>query len=389
MKRALGVALLAAASTLLACGAGSGAGAPSPGDPETRLPCTAPALGATPSASRPWFGAHATLRGRAPADRAGRALAACNLGVSILREDLQWSLVQPRRGAALDFQTYDRVVASAALRGLTLLPILDDVPSWAGPDPRGSPSRPRDYARFAAAAVRRYGPGGEFWRRHPELPLRPVHWWEHLNEVYVHDANAARYARTIVDGTSAMRAVDPQARILIAGETDYVAGSRKLRDWLGQLYRVRPGLNAFFDAVSVHPYSGTLSPQVFTPGGDEAHQARRLEEIRATLVANGAATKHLWVTEIGWSTCRTDQCVTPAQQATYLRQFAQLRATRWKTYVDAVILYHLKDENSRSKDPEANYGVLDSGGHRKPGWAAFRALARRATAASAAAAVKP
>lgn len=389
MRRVLAAAL-AVAAALAACGAGGPQRAAGQPDPETTRACRAPALAAAPSPSRPWFGVHAVLRDEAPGDRHARAVAACNLGVAILREDLDWATVQPHAGSGLDFRAYDRVALSAAERGLTLLPILDGVPAWAGPDPKGSPTRVRAYARFAAAAVRRYGPGGAFWREHPSAPLRPVHWWEHLNEVYVHDASATRYARAVVAASAAMRAADPGARILIGAETRWVApGGHVATDWLGSLYRVDPRIGASFDAVSVHPYSWPQRPTVYTPGPDAPLQARRIEEIHATLVAHGDARKHLWVTEFGAPTCRdTKRCETRARQAADIAAVARLRDTRWRTYVDALVLYTLRDGDSRSADPEQGFGVLDDAGHRKPGWTVFRALARRATARSAAGAAR-
>lgn len=341
--------------------------------------CQAPDVGAAPTASKPWFGVHATLRDQAPAVRSRRARASCLLGVSILREDLEWRIVQPEEDGPMSFVRFDRVVLSAATRGLTVLPILDGVPSWAGPRRQGAPTRPAAYAKFAAAAVRRYGPEGSFWGGHPGLPRRPARWWEHMNEVYLHDANARRYAVAVVAATAAMRAADSGVRVLVGADSYWRVRGRDQADWLGQLYDADSAFGVSYDAVSVHPYSWPAGP---TPTGPPNRRTGtgRLEGIRATLVRRGAAAKHLWVTEIGWPTCRRNpRCVSPTAQARDLQGFVRLRDTRWSQYVDAVILYQLQDEDSRSRDPEDGFGILDDRGRSKPARTVWARLAGAAT----------
>lgn len=341
--------------------------------------CRAPALAGSPTAEAPWYGVHATLRISEAPDRAAGAAMACELRVQLVREDLEWRVVQPTKEARFDFGRFDAVVRAAAQRGLTVLPILDGVPAWGGPDPQGSPSDVPAYARFAAAAVRRYGPHGSFWREEPDLPARPSTWWEHMNEVYLHDPDPRRCARAVIAGTDAMRAADPNVRVLVGAETEWTFDGQPQSDWLGRLYAADPRFRASFDAASVHPYSWPDGPD--SRGEDGRGGSKRLERIRRTLLAHGDAEKHLWVTEIGWPTCRgNERCVSRQEQATFLTRFVALRDTRWRGYVDAVILYQLRDGDSDSSDPEKGFGVLDDQGRQKPAWAAFRALAARAQA---------
>jgi hypothetical protein len=61
-----------------------------------------------------------------------------------------------------------------------VLPILDSPPAWA----RGAGLQ-RAYAAFTAQAVARYGPGGSFWRAHPQWRAATPVWFELWNEPYI------------------------------------------------------------------------------------------------------------------------------------------------------------------------------------------------------------
>ena len=141
------------------------------------------------------------------------------------------------------------------------------------------------------------------------------------------------------------------------------------------MYAAVPDLNNYFDAVAVHPYA-RRSPLTYTPGDDDRRQTRRLERVRDALVARGAGDKPLWITEVGWSTCRRAQdCVSESQQAAYFRDLFALQRVRWSGYVAAVFVYALQD--FRSRDSQGSFGVLRQGGSRKPGWYAMRAASPR------------
>src|SRR5204863_8038638 len=80
------------------------------------------------------------------------------LGATWMREELHWSLVEPRRGARR-WAPFDRLFASAAARHLKILPLLSDTPSWAQTPNRRLPVRIEAYGAYVRDAVRRYGPG--------------------------------------------------------------------------------------------------------------------------------------------------------------------------------------------------------------------------------------
>lgn len=340
--------------------------------------CASSASAARPAGAHPslLLGISASIRLEEGPDRCEQARLAAETGVGAVREDISWATTEPRENE-YDWSAYDAVVRTATEAGLIVLPILDDAPAWAAPAEDCLPSDPAAYASFTAATVARYGPGGEFWRENPELPARPLLWYELWNEPWDAGCNRdpAGYARLVVAAVSAARAVSPAVRFLIGGDTSYQTLQGKRADWIAGMYAAEPDLGSYFDAFSVHPYGG--DPAVYTPDGDTDNQPARLQQVHAELAAHGDGDKPLWVTEIGWSTCSgASGCVTEAEQARYLEEFLRDSVTAWRAYVRAVFVYDLRDiAPSPADDPEAWFGLLRPDLSRKPAWSVLRAFA--------------
>jgi polysaccharide biosynthesis protein PslG len=378
--------VLALAALLVAAARLGSPPRPAPGPPAASA-CVERALAVQRTSTPPAAGAlrvgvHASLRNqggrRGLCRTADLALAS---GARYLREDLDWSRIEPRPGR-FRFDRYDAIFAVAASRGLTVLPLLDATPGWARPGADALPADPRAFARFVARVVARYGPGGDFWRARPGLaPLAASH-FELYNEPFlaagvVRVPDPPAYARLVRVAAAEGRRANPRARFLLAGETSWTTPSGAHRSWMDDLYRAVPDLGDHFDAVAVHPYSPD-SPDHYTPGRGTRSQTRRLEQVRARLVAHGDAGKPVWITEIGWSTCPGgEECVSEASQAAYLRRLFELARTRWRGFVRAVVVYQLREYEPRDRgDKEGWYGLLRPDGSAKPAWAAFREAAR-------------
>lgn len=302
-------------------------------------------------------------------------------GASIVRDDFQWSIIEPQRGR-YDWSQPDAIVAAAAGGGLRTLPILDATPAWAGPDENAMPRDPADYARFATRVVARYGAGGAFWREHPKLdPALAVEWFELYNEPYLQPTSPggpepAAYARTVRAAVPAARAANPRARFLLAADTTGVDREGRETPWLTALYDAVPGLSRYFDGVAVHPYAAEQSPTRYTPGGRERWQTPRIEAMRETLVDRGDGDKPVWITEIGWSTCDGgEECVGERTQARNLAETFDLASSRWP-YVEAVVVYALGDFPAPPKAKEGSFGVLRSDLTPKPSWGVLQTAGR-------------
>jgi hypothetical protein len=301
-------------------------------------------------------------------------------GAGYVREDFHWRDVESRRGK-FDWRLPDEMVATAARYGLTVLPLLDTPPRWAG----GSnvPKDPLAFARFTARAAARYGPGGTFWKRHSSLPQRPSTWFELLDEPYYpfpagNVPDPAAYARLVATAVPAGRAANPSTRYLIAGEVAYTLdGGRTELDWMSGMYSAVANFGRYFDALAVHPYSSGSPLNYSSDPNAHYYQTRRVEDLHAAMIAHGDPAKHIWVTEIGWSTCsRNSECVSDATQAHDFRTLFRLRSTRWRSYVDALFAYELRDHPSSDVTLGA-YGIMRRTGARKPSWYAYHAARPR------------
>ena len=302
---------------------------------------------------------------------------AVQTGARWLREEFQWNRIEPSAGN-FDWAQADTTVGEAAKRGLSVLPTLMDTPSWNGASITTVPSDPSAYADFVAHVAARYGPTGDFWGMHPELPRTPIEYYELWNEPYLQNFSAggaapAKYARLVKAATAAGRAASPQAKFLVQADLTWTNDFNSYHEWIDAMYAAVPDLNNYFDAVAIHPYGS--SPDEYTPNGDTRWEVRRLEQIRAKFVGHGAADKHLWITELGWSTapgCRA--CQSDSQQAAYLTRLATMLRTDYSSYVDAFFLYGWRDEGGDPSNKENWFGIIRRDGSKKPAWDALRSI---------------
>jgi hypothetical protein len=229
---------------------------------------------------------------RAPAEQrdAQWALMARS-GVESVRTVFSWAAAQPTSDGPRNFSDMDDKVELASRHGVALLPVVLYTPPWAARDPSAFGSAPEhasDYAAFMRELVLRYGPGGSFWQERPDLPVRPIRDWQLWNEPhfdfywYVRGNDKSQWAREYVEllreTKPAIEAVDPGARIVLAGLAD--------ASWriIAQLYRA--GVRGHFDVAAV---------QIFTGRPGFVMAAARL--MRRQLRRNREGRKPIWVTE--------------------------------------------------------------------------------------------
>jgi hypothetical protein len=323
------------------------------------------------------LGINASLRFFTGLGRCEELVLAQATGVQEVREDLDWYRIEPHPGE-YRWGLTDSLVGFAARSGMTLLPILDGAPKWAAASQTTLPIDTATYGSFVAAVVKRYGPGGVYWREHPGLSAEPIHWFELWNEPYVAQGNRspALYAEMVKDAVTAARRVSPAAQFLIEGITFFTpVGGGVMQDWINGMYAAVPNLGEYFDAMAIHPYGG--DPGLADSSDPDTDPRDEVEQAHADLVARGDGDKPLWVTEIGWSTCSDPSiCVTQTQQAQYLERFLGLTRTVWRSYVKAVFVYDLRDiAPAASDNAQADFGVLSADLSHKPAWSVLHAFA--------------
>lgn len=291
------------------------------------------------------------------------------LGATWLRTDLSWGLVQQAGPNSFDWSSMDRLVDLAERHGLRLLPVLLWTPPWARTDPdRGSPPKdPADFARFTRAAAERYRPRG-------------IRVWEIWNEPNVSgfwppEPDAAAYARILIAGAEAIRAVDPGATIVSGGlasvpQTDTDGGVDHVGavDFVEQLYA--SGAGDAFDALGFHPYSHPLMPS--DPASWNGWKLMT-GPVRELMVENGDAEKDVWITEFGAPTNAGEGGVSEERQAEMMREAVALAtASPW---IGPLFWYSYRDLGTDPGDTEAAFGLVRDPGRPKTGYATFRSLA--------------
>lgn len=219
-------------------------------------------------------------------------------GVTLLRQNFDWSRIEPSRGV-FDFSMTDRFVLAAAKEGIEVMPLLFGEPAWATSRPVGNASRaafpPRrinDFAEYAAAVAMRYGTNGSLWLEHPDVRPRPVRAYQVWNEpnlpIYWADRPSPKRYAALLRGTHrALHQADPRAKVVTAGLPKSKHGMR-LGTYIKRLYRA--GAGRAIDILGVNPYAPSLK-------GIE----KQLREARGALPKRFRRTP-LWITEIGWST---------------------------------------------------------------------------------------
>jgi polysaccharide biosynthesis protein PslG len=229
-------------------------------------------------------------------------------GVESVRVVFNWALAEPYaswkvvpppkrtkfvsvQGVPISFAVTDRIVGAAAQRGLSILPVLLDTPSWAAAHLRFAaynvPKSDSTYARIAGIFAGRYGPSGSFWRANPLIPKLAIRMWQIWNEpnldlYWPTQPFATSYMALVRAARTAIKRADAGAKIVLAGMPNVVW------DEVASIYAV-PGARQLFDVVAVHPF--TAQP---------AGVITILQRVRTVMDQNGDATKPMVVTETSW-----------------------------------------------------------------------------------------
>jgi polysaccharide biosynthesis protein PslG len=243
--------------------------------------------------------------------------------VKSMRTAFIWSGIEPTRGT-FSWSGTDEIVERAAKSGIELLPFLVGSPTWAIPNATvpGTPgalaparlpaagTASTGWTGFLKAVVGRYGNGGTFWAEHPSVPDVPIKNWQIWNEpnfkYFVAKPNPKEYGQLVKISSAAIKSVDPEAQVILAGLFAKPAGAKHLNAsgklvfgtspnyygsyFLEQMFKTNPGIKSRFEGVALHPYVARyrqLAPEI--------------EEVRNVLTKAGDGTEPLWITELGWS----------------------------------------------------------------------------------------
>lgn len=276
-----------------------------------------------------------------------------DMGFGWLKQKFAWRDIELVKGA-FDWQRPDWIVTMAEKYGLKLLIRLDFQPQWAQADPsigidNGPPARVQDFADYCSAVAGRFAgriAAYEVWNE-PNL----------AREWGGQPPDPAGYVALLKACYLAIKAVDPQARVISAGlaPTDDARPEVALPDMVYFQALYDAGAAPYFDALGVHA-PGYGNPPELSPAAAAADPFwegrvwtfRHVEDVRALMVANGDARKQIAITEMGWTTDRVNPtyswyAVTEQQQADYLVRAYQYARAHWQPWIGLMTTIYIVD----------------------------------------------
>jgi hypothetical protein len=335
------------------------------------------------------IGIVANLSRRTGSDLVSTAARLRQAGVQYTKEDVNWDLIEPRRGV-FTWSATDAWMSVAARQGLHVIAVPWSSPRWATPNWNIAPTSGRalsDYVEFVRQVVERYGTQGTFWAQNPLVPKVPIEYYDIWNEPYCNRfwggvfPDPAGYARMFKSVVAGARPADPNAKFLLEADTGAYTKTWPEPPFLSAMFDAVPDLASYAYAVSVHPYSDdgpqtctALSPSRGVNNDWKAtrFQVCRLEDVRRILDAHRASKVRIWITEIGWSTApAATKAVTEAAQAQYVHETFRLLRTSWARLVDGVVWYAYQTPERDPTNREDYFGLVHADGSPKPAWNAF------------------
>jgi polysaccharide biosynthesis protein PslG len=304
--------------------------------------------------------------------------------VGTLRIVITWAAIDTTSAADdSDWSTIDPLVFEAAENGVEILPFIYGTPKWVAKGLDHSKCKgakcgiyaPKSKAGLAAwktfvgEVVARYGPGGEFWALHPEVPEKPIHAYQLWNEqnsesFYAPEPDPKAYTKLLAAGAEAIRAGDPAAQVVLGGMAELAGSHKAIRgsEYLAELYKVG-GASKSFDGVAPHPYGATV--------GKVSSQIDLYRSVMKHAHDSGAS---MWVTEIGAGSANGGNSLNrgPAGQASLLTQiYKYFLKQRTKLHVETVDWFSWQDSSQSICSWCASSGLLTKTGTTKPSWKAL------------------
>lgn len=298
------------------------------------------------------------------------------LGVTWVRWDIDWSVVQSRDAKTYDWAGVDRVANTAKNYGIKSLGIVTYAPDWAeisgcGSEQHCPPKDPNTFATFAGAVATRYKgviSALEIWNE------------ENYPSFWSPAPNVQEYSNLLKLSYTAIKKVDPMVIVLSGGLAAAAdeGGHISPLTFIKGLYA--SGANGYFDAVALHPYTYPISPEYIASW----NSWQQMYLIRGLMVSNNEGDKKIWITEFGTPTngpskqrnlneldfsYGSDYMSEAAQQTMVDRVGTSYNTD--KSWMGPFFWYSLKDNSSNKNDPENFFGLIRYDGSFKPAYATF------------------
>jgi O-antigen ligase len=316
-------------------------------------------------------------------------------GLRSVRQEFRWADMEPQRGQ-FDWSASDRIFSATAKHGLSVLPVLWTTPVWARAPSASAefpatdtapPADVADFARFAGAFAARYGgqrgsEAGEHGNTaSAPLPLRPpaqilgYQIWDepNLSAAWGNGLiNPTLYLQMLRAAREAIHAVNPEARIVLAGLAPTVEQSNvnlAPQTYLLRLYQL--GGHEAFDIAAAKAYGFDFPPddRRADPGVLNFSHAIIMREV---MQAHDDGHKAIWLTPFGWNALPSGWQGEPSiwgktseqQQADYTLRAVQRAAAEWP-WAGAMFIDGLQPrprDQAPERDGRWGFALLDQAG---------------------------
>jgi polysaccharide biosynthesis protein PslG len=287
------------------------------------------------------------------------------MGFNWVKQKFAWRDIEDQVKGEYNWYRADYVVDAVEAAGLKLLVRIDRQPYWSVstlPDVEITENQPpvdfQDFADFCAALAGRYKGRIAAYQVWNEPNLRRE-WGEKAPD-------PVAYSRLLQLCYQAIKAADPAAIVISAGLAptgDPPPVAMPDTDFLQAMYDA--GAGAYFDVLGVNAPGYKAPPEVSPDeaaisieyGGGRWFTFRRVEDLRAIMVANGDATKQVAILEMGWTTDQVNasyawHAVSEQEQADYLVRAYQYAAAHWQPWIGLMVTIYLPDFHWTAADHE-------------------------------------
>lgn len=284
-------------------------------------------------------------------------------GVTWVRIDMGWATVE-EGGQGTQATWYltqvEGTIDAAIARGMDVLVVWKDTPTYAGATTATPPSDPQDCADALGDVVSYFAGRVSAW----EI-------WNEPNQAGFWSGTPAQYVDLLEPCYTAVKAADPSALVVLGGPAYNDTG------WLADVFAA--GAVGSFDVLATHPYMSPsdLAPTTADTDGTNIWLMTHVDAVRAVQLAAGDSSP-IWFTEFGWSSHEVAsehnwlQGVSEAEQASYLTStISDVIASR--DYIEAAFWYGDRNRGDGT-DQENNYGLLTVDDGIKPSYLALREL---------------
>ncbi len=301
-----------------------------------------------------------------------------NLGVSWVRYDFDWGVIQKSGSSTFDWSGTDLVAQTAAKYGIKSLGIITYTPTWAQLSAcKGTyscaPADPNTFGVFSGQVASHYAPLG-------------IHYWEIWNEPNYYfswkpSPNVSSYIDILKSAYANIKRVDPSAFVLSGGlaaagdESNNIAPTT----FIQSLYTLDTTKD--FDAIALHPYSYPVVASY--PASWNSWQ--QIGTIRSIMNSYGDGQKPIWLTEYGAPTggpgvahsttqldftYGSDYMTEDAQSLMMqdaLSQYSQIAKPAGPFF-----WYSLHDNGTSTSTPENFFGLMRFDWSKKPAYTIFQ-----------------